>query len=211
MRARAWYSHYGTHMQHTPRTFIFAGRSGCGKGTQLKLLREKLAASDPSRPITASVTGDMFRAFFSEHSYTSERAQALTAAGKLQPLFLTIWLWAKGFVESYDPEAHLFIDGYPRRAEESVAVDSLLSFYGRENIVVLNFNVSRESSKARMLSRGRDDDTPENAETRLDWYDTEVAPAIEWFRNRPGYVFLDIDGERSIEEIHQDISNQIGL
>ncbi|MEI6316156.1 MAG: nucleoside monophosphate kinase [bacterium] len=193
----------------TPQTFIFAGRSGCGKGTQLKLLRESLEQKNPTIPSFSSVTGDMFRSFFDTNTETSVRAKELTARGELQPLFLTIWLWAKSIIENYTPESNIFIDGYPRRVEEAIAVDSMLKFYDRKNVIVLNFNVSRETSKARMLGRARADDTVTNAETRLDWYDKDVTPAIDFFRNKPGYVFLDIDGEKPIDEIHNDIINKL--
>ena len=192
-----------------PQTFIFAGRSGCGKGTQLKLLREYLEQKNPMVKSFSSITGDMFRSFFEHDDYTSAHAKELTARGELQPLFLTIWLWAKSIIENYSPEANIFIDGYPRRIEEAIAVDSMLNFYDRKNVIVLNFNVSRETSKARMLGRNRSDDTAENAETRLNWYDEDVTPAIDFFRNKPGYVFLDIDGEKPIDEIHKDIINKL--
>jgi adenylate kinase len=193
----------------TPKTFIFTGRSGCGKGTQLKLLKEYLEKNNPGQSSFMSVTGDMFRSFFETNTYTSTIAKDLTARGELQPLFLTIWLWAKSFVEGYNPESNVFIDGYPRRIEEAIAVDSLLKFYKRENVIVLNFVVSRDTSKARMLSRGRADDTVENAETRLNWYDKDVTPAIDFFRTKEGYVFLDIDGEQPIQKIHEDIINKL--
>ena len=195
----------------TPQTFIFTGRSGCGKGTQLKLLKDYFEKASPATPSFLSVTGDMFRSFFETNTYTSTHAKELTAAGELQPLFLTIWLWAKGFVDNYNPNSNIYIDGYPRRLEEAIAVDSLLGFYKRENVIVLNFVVSRETSKARMFARGRSDDTPDNAETRLNWYDKDVTPAIDFFRNKPGYTFLDIDGEQPIEKIHEDIINKLGL
>lgn len=194
----------------TPITIIFAGRSGCGKGTQLKLIREYMAKKGQTEAFS-SVTGDMFRAFFNENTYTSQHSKEVTARGELQPLFLTIYLWASGLVQSFDPSKHLYIDGYPRRIEESVVVDSMLSFYGRKNVVVINFVVSPETSKKRMLSRGRADDTPENVDTRLAWYDEQVTPAIEYFRNKEGYVFFDIDAERSIEEIHADIISKLNI
>ena len=157
------------------------------------------------------MTGDGFRSFFEESTYTSSLSKELTNAGKLQPLFLTIWLWANAFVREFKPDQHVFIDGYPRRLEEAVAVDSAISFYGRTDVVVLNFVVSRETSKGRMLSRARSDDTPANIEERLNWYDTEVTPAVEFFRNKPGYTFIDIDGEKPIDEIHKDIISKLNL
>lgn len=192
-----------------PYTFIFAGRSGCGKGTQLKLLKKYLAEKSPTAPQFSFATGDAFRGLFGTGSYTAELAQEITNHGGLQPLFLTIAMWGNAFVQNVTPETEIFIDGYPRVLEEAIAVDSALSFYKREKPIVLNFIVSRESSKARMTSRARSDDTPANMEERLNWYDSKVAPAIEYFRNKPEYLFWDIDGEQSIEAIHQDIINKL--
>lgn len=196
-------------MNTTPYTFIFAGRSGCGKGTQLKLLQRYLSEKDPGTTQFAFATGDAFRALFGTGSYTAELAQEVTNRGGLQPLFLTIAMWGNAFVQNVTPETQIFIDGYPRVLEEAIAVDSALSFYKRPKPIVLNFVVSRESSKARMLGRGRADDTVENIEERLNWYDTKVTPAIEYFRGRNEYIFWDIDGEKSIEEIHADIINRL--
>lgn len=192
-----------------PLTFIFAGRSGCGKGTQLKLLKKYLSEVDPNHPQFDFATGDGFRKLFEGQTLTAELSKKITHQGKLQPLFLTIWLWANEFVKNLTPEQHLFIDGYPRRFAESEAVDSALKFYNRAKPIVLNFIVSRESSRARMLSRGRADDTPELAEERLNWYDEKVTPAIDFFRNNEDYIFLDINGEQTIEAIHQDIINRL--
>lgn len=196
-------------MNTTPYTFIFAGRSGCGKGTQLKLLQKYLTAQSPTTPQFAFATGDAFRSLFETGSYTAGLAQEITKKGGLQPLFLTIALWGSAFIQNMTPKTHVFIDGYPRVFEEALAVDSALAFYQRPKPIVLNFVVSRESSKARMLGRGRADDTPENIEERLNWYDDKVTPAIEYFRNRKEYIFWDIDGEKSIEDIHADIINRL--
>ena len=196
-------------MIQRPYTFIFAGRSGCGKGTQLKLLKKYLSEVDTNRPQFDFATGDGFRRLFESQTLTGNLAKEITHQGKLQPLFLTVWLWANEFVNNLTPEQHLFIDGYPRVIAESEALDSALKFYGREKPIVINFTVSRESSKARMLSRGRSDDTPEVIEERLNWYDEKVTPAIDFFRDNPNYIFLDIDGEQSIETIHADIINRL--
>lgn len=192
-----------------PQTFIFFGRSGCGKGTQLKLLREYLNKEDNERKHFAFSTGDGFREFFGKNNYASNLSKAITDKGMLQPLFLTISLWGNAFLNNLEEDNHVFIDGYPRRKEESEILDGALKFFNRENVLILDFIVSRETSKKRMLSRGREDDTEENTETRLDWYDRDVAPAIECLKNKPGYIYLAIDGEGKIEDIQADIISKI--
>jgi adenylate kinase family enzyme len=196
-------------MINKPQTFIFFGRSGCGKGTQLKLLREYLEKEDSGRKQFAFSTGDGFREFFSKETYASNIAKDITARGLLQPLFLTVSLWGNAFLNNLEQNDHLFIDGYPRRKEEAEIVDGALKFFNRDNIIIIDFIVSRETSKKRMLLRGRYDDTEENTETRLNWYDKDVTPAIEYLKNQPGYVYMEIDGEGSIESIQEEIINKI--
>lgn len=196
-------------MIHKPQTFIFAGRSGCGKGTQMKLLREYLTNEDKYSNQFAFSTGDAFRNFFKENTYASNIAKDITQKGQLQPLFLTISLWGNAFLNDLKEDDHIFIDGYPRVIAESEALDSALRFFKRENIIIIDFIVSRETSKKRMLLRNRNDDTKENIETRLDWYDRDVTPSINYLKNQPGYIYLAIDGEKTIEEIHLDIINKI--
>src|SRR3989339_1694794 len=191
-----------------PQTFIFFGRSGCGKGTQLKLLREYLEKEDSNRKQFAYSNVDGFRELFTKNSYASNLSKDITANGLLQPLFLTISLWGNAMLSNLEQDNHMFIDGYPRRKEEAEMVDGALKFFNRENVIILDFIVSRETSKKRMLGRGRYDDTEENTETRLDWYDKDVTPSIEYLKNQPGYIYIEIDGEGAIEEIQTDIINK---
>ncbi len=196
-------------MINKKQTFIFFGRSGCGKGTQLKLLRDFLSKEDSNRKQFSFSTGDGFRELFNKGSYASNLSKSITDKGMLQPLFLTISLWGNAFLNNLGPDDHLFIDGYPRREEEAVVVDGALKFFNRDDVIILDFIVTRETSKKRMISRGREDDTEENKEVRLDWYDKDVSPAIEYLKNQPGYIYIAIDGEGDIETIQLDIINKI--
>ncbi len=194
--------------QKGPVTIIAFGRSGCGKGTQLKLLSEKIYNLKGKMPLSFA-TGDFFRDLFSTGNHTANLAQIVTNRGALQPLFLTITLWGKAFMEKMEEDSDIFIDGFPRRLDEAKILDGALNFYGRKNIIILDFLVSRETSKTRMLGRGRIDDTLENAEIRLDWYDTDVIQGLEYLKNLPGYIYIPVDGERSIEEIHEDVIEKV--
>lgn len=192
-----------------PYTFIFAGRSGCGKGTQAKLLKEYLKSLDSNLALFEYSTGDGFRKFIEGDSYSSNLARDIQNKGELQPLFLTISMWASAFRDGLKPEDNIFIDGYPRVEAEAVAVVSALKFYERKTPIIIDFKVSRESSKERMEKRGRSDDTPENIEKRLNWYDRDVVPAIEYLKKQDGYIYWEVDGERPIEPIHEDIISRI--
>jgi adenylate kinase len=195
-------------MTPIPVTIIAFGRSGSGKGTQLKLLSTKIEELKNTTPLNFA-TGEFFRDLFSQDTFTAKTAEIVTANGKLQPLFLTVSMWGNAFINNLKEDSVLFIDGFPRRLDEAKMLAEALDFYGRKNIVILDFLVSRETSKDRMLKRGRADDTEENAEIRLDWYDTDVVSGLDYLKNLPGYTYLAIDGERTVEDIHADVVSKI--
>ncbi len=63
----------------------------------------------------------------------------------------------------------------------------------------------------RLLARKRVDDVPDEINERLDLYDSEVVPVLNFCKTNPVFNYLTIDGERSIEAIHADIVKKVGL
>ena len=61
----------------------------------------------------------------------------------------------------------------------------------------------------RLLGRGRIDDNHDDIKTRLGWYETDVVPAIDFYKNNPKYNFIEINGEQTIEKVHQDILGKL--
>ncbi|MBY0293858.1 nucleoside monophosphate kinase, partial [Patescibacteria group bacterium] len=103
------------------------------------------------------------------------------------------------------------IDGFPRTADQVPALDSALDFFEAKPVTVVCINISDEEAVTRLLKRGRSDDTEEGIRARLKWSREETMPNIAWFRSQPSYKVLDIEGERSVEEIQKDIITQLGL
>ncbi len=193
-------------------TFIFIGRSGCGKGTQVELLQKHLAEKFPQDEVFYLETGERFRAFIKEDSYSSKLSQAVYASGERQPSFLAIWMWAHLLIESFKGTEHLIIDGSPRAYTEALAMDTAFNFYGRKNIFVVHLNVSRKWSEDRLLSRGRADDIDlTKVKKRLDWFEADVVPAIEFFKVNPNYNFIDVNGEQSIEEVYAEMMQKLNI
>jgi adenylate kinase family enzyme len=124
-------------------------------------------------------------------------------SGKLQPEFLAIWMWSHHFIEDLKENEHIVIDGTPRALNEAKVLDNALAFYKREKPIIIFINVSRDWSKRHLLARGRTDDVTDDIEARLNWYETDVQPAVEFFRAHPMYDFVSINGEQTIEEVHQ--------
>ena len=193
----------------TPKTFIFIGRSGSGKGTQARLLQEHLNEIDPEIPLFYLETGAEFRKFLKGETYSSELSRKIYEKGDLQPSFLAIKIWAEKFVNNLMGNEHVIIDGTPRQLGEAHVLESALDFYKRDDIYVVLPNVSRKWSEERLLARGRTDDSPEDIKRRLDWYDGKVIPAIEYFKSNSKFKFLDINGEQTIQEVRDEIIKKL--
>jgi adenylate kinase len=188
------------------QTFIFIGRSGCGKGTQVALLQEYLKKQDQKRYIFYIETGERFRQFIKEHSLSSRSAAEIYKAGSRQPDFIAVWMWSHLLVERMAGEEHVIFDGTPRSLHEAQILDTAITFFDRHRPHVLYFNISRETSKARMISRRRMDDiNPEEIERRLNWFETDVIPAVEYFRNYPKYNFVELNGEQPVDVVQQEL------
>ncbi|MES3005254.1 MAG: nucleoside monophosphate kinase [Patescibacteria group bacterium] len=192
-----------------PKTFVFVGRSGCGKGTQVELLQKYIKEKNPEREIFYLETGDHFRSFFTGDRYSNQLANKIYKNGDRQPDFLAIWMWSHNLLESFKGDEHLIFDGITRSLPEATTFTTAMEFYGREVIIVF-VNVSREWSVKRLTERGRaDDKSLAEIQKRLDWFDKDSYPAIEYFKTHRRYTVLDINGEQSIEDVHKEILSKI--
>ena len=188
-----------------PKTFIFFGRSGCGKGTQAQLLIKHLGTVHPEERVVYIETGAKLREFTKEIGLTQELTAKTMAEGGLLPSFIPIWIWTHMFIRQLGGNEHLILDGLSRRAYEAPILNDALKFYGRQNPIVIVINVSREWSKAHLLSRGRADDKTNDIDERLAWYETNVMPTIDYFRGNNYYKVIEINGEQPIEKVNADI------
>ncbi len=195
----------------TPKTFIFFGPSGAGKGTQAKILIEHLKSIDPERKTLYIETGQRFREFITEASYTAEKTKEVIDNGGLLPEFLPIWIWSEYFVKHVGGDEHMILDGLSRRAHEAPILNSAMKFYGREKPYVISIEVSRDWAREKLMGRERGDDKIEQIEKRLDWFDENVLQAMEYFKNNEFYNFVSVNGEQSIVEVNKEIMSKIGI
>lgn len=194
------------------QTVIFIGPSGCGKGTQAKLLQDYLETKDPEHPVRYFQTGERFREFMEGDSYTQRKVKEQLSAGKLPPGFLPIWIWSSLFVERITGTEHLILDGFPRRAEESPILHTAFEFYDRQKLTVIVLNLEDEIIIKRLVEgRKRHDDTPEKVAERLRWFRRNVSLAINFFEEHAAYNVVHLDGSRSIESVHEDIKRALGI
>jgi adenylate kinase len=174
---------------------LLLGPPGSGKGTQGKLLSERLG-------VPAISTGDILRAAVREGTPLGRQAQAIMAKGELVPDDLMIGL-IRERVSQRDARDGFILDGFPRTVPQAEALEALLSGNGDALSAVLNFSVPEPELVERMLQRaraeGREDDRPETIRERLRVYREKTEPLIGYYRKKN--LVVEVPGVGTIEEI----------
>jgi len=188
------------------KTFIFMGRSGSGKGTQAKLLIDEMVKRDSEHSVFYLETGKFFREYVSKEGHTNRIAKEIVEGGGRVNSFLAIWMWTNALIANLKGDEHLVIDGSPRAIQEAQIMDTAMTFYGRQNPVIVYINTSRTWCEERLLERHRNDDlTIEHIRKKLDWFESDVEGAIWWYRNQAQYKFMEINGEHTVDEVKDEI------
>jgi adenylate kinase len=189
----------------TPQTFIFIGRSGCGKGTQAKMLQEYLKRCDTDHDVLYVQTGQELREFIKGTSTTQKLCKELYDKGGLQPEFLAVYMWTNVLINKYTTGEHIIMDGMPRKYHEAGVLDSVWSFYKMKPPFVIYLDIPKEESIKRLMARRRFDDKEEEIRERLSWFETEVIPTLDFFKNNPDYHYINVDGLPPAEDVHKEI------
>jgi len=194
-----------------PQTVIFIGPQGSGKGTQIEKLKEVLESNDRRRVVDIQ-TGRRFRALAAaQESFAEDKVAATLDSGQLQPDFLSAVLWGQAMVNRLDAKSHLLIDGFPRTVGQIPDLEDAFNFFEREHIQIINLETPEDVVRTRMVERAREDDTAESIEERLRWYREDTLPVVEYFREKDGVVVHDIVGTDTIEGVHGQIKESLGL
>jgi adenylate kinase len=191
------------------KTIIFTGRSGCGKGTQAEMIKKYLAENDYRKTFHLE-SGERFRKFIKGESYSSYLSKKIAEEGGLQPEFLSTWVWSSEMIENLQEDMHILLDGTPRRLAEAKVLESAFDFFERPKVDIVYINVSKEWSIQKLQSRGRADDIDINdVLERMKWFETDVVPAIDYYRLQNSHNFHEINGEQDIDTVHQDILKSV--
>ena len=156
---------------------VILGRQGSGKGTQAARLVEAY------RPIHVS-TGDMLRAAVAAGTELGLQARALMDAGDLVGDDLINGIVSERLAQPDVAENGFLLDGYPRTPDQAAAMEVFLAEAGTHLDTAVNLDVPVDEVTARMLARGRADDTEEAIRRRLALYESETAPLLAWFADR---------------------------
>lgn len=189
--------------------FIFIGRSGCGKGTQAKLLIDAVKSRKDEHVYYVS-TGDEFRKILESGTYMSGQLKSIVGRGGFAPSFAAVLMWATAIMRDLKENDHILIDGTPRSLSESNVLDTVFPFFDMKPIVIY-VNTSREWASDRLRSRGRHDDTEEGIKSRQDLFESDILPILDMYKKRGTPRVIEINGEQHIENVHEDIKKALSL
>jgi len=179
---------------------LLLGPQGSGKGTQAKLIAKTYG-------IPQIATGDMIREMKELDTPVGREVKAVYDAGRLVQDDLIIRM-IRDRLDRGDTIPGFILDGFPRNMAQAEALDQLLDDLGRDLDVVFELQVPREVLLQRMqkraLEENRSDDTPEAIGQRLEIYERETAPLVEYYRTTRGNV-VGIHADRTIDEIFAEI------
>jgi adenylate kinase len=156
-------------------------------------------------------TGAGFRKLVGAGLHVSKLIQKTLDEGRLMPDFFATSMVSDILINELDENKHLILDGYPRTIRQADEFVNMMSFFARGDVDFIYIEISKEESLKRNLLRGRSDDTEEGLSKRYDEYVANVLPTIDYMEKQKGYTFHKVNGEHSIEEVHQSIISSLKL
>jgi adenylate kinase len=208
------------------KIIVLMGAPGAGKGTQARLLQERLHLPQIS-------TGDIFRALKKAETPLAQELRDIMERGKLVPDELTIRL-VKERTSEDDCRDGYILDGFPRTPAQAASLEKLAAEQGKRIVAVL-IDVPHELLEKRMTGRRncpvcgeiynmyfkppqrdnvcdfhpdtqlvhRADDNAETVKARLATYVEQTRPLIDYYKSKG--LLCTVDGTREPEAIYEDV------
>ncbi|CAB4549329.1 unannotated protein [freshwater metagenome] len=207
---------------------IIMGRQGAGKGTQCQRISRHFVVPHIS-------TGEILRAAVREGTEIGKMAKQVIEAGRLVGDEIMIEIIRERLEQDDARTRGYILDGFPRTVAQAVALDGIAA--ERPIHVVLDLDVPRDLVIQRISSRRacrdcgtnyvatgqkrdpwtcdscggdvviRDDDTPESISQRLDLYESQTAPLLEFYGRDSRLVV--IDGSKGPDEVFDSLTAAI--
>ncbi len=208
-----------------PLYIVMLGPPGAGKGTQAKKLAQAFDLVHIS-------TGDLFRENLKNETELGQLAQGYLNQGELVPDDVTVRMVEERLARS-DCDKGAVLDGFPRTPAQAEALENLLMQFGAGVKIVPYIKVPDEILVERLSGRWmsptgrvyhaiynppkvkwiddidgselyqREDDKPETVRRRIDVYNEQTAPLIDFYRQKG--LLVEIDGTQSIDEVTEDL------
>lgn len=172
-----------------PIRLVIFGRQGAGKGTQCAQLVARYGVVHIS-------TGDMLRGAVAAGTDMGLKAKAVMDAGNLVGDDIINGIVKDRLAEDDVVAAGFVLDGYPRTTAQAM---TLLEMLGATSLhAVVDLDVPLAEVTERMKARGREDDTDEGIARRLELYEQETRPVLDWFAERDLLVTVDGFDEEAV-------------
>ena len=208
------------------KIIVLMGAPGAGKGTQARLLQERLHLPQIS-------TGDIFRALRHADTTLAQEVRDIMTRGQLVPDELTTQL-VKERTAQDDCKNGYILDGFPRTPAQAQSLEKLAAEQGNDIVAVLidvplellerrttgrrncpvcneiyniyykpprNDNVCDLHPEAQLIQRA--DDNPETVRARLATYAEQTRPLVEFYK--AAGLLHTVDGTREPEAIYEDM------
>jgi adenylate kinase len=172
------------------RRLLILGPPGAGKGTQAAMLCRAMGIPHVS-------TGEMLRDHVTRGTQLGKEAEEIMDAGDLVPDGIVIAMVEERLGRD-DAACGFLLDGFPRTAAQAEALDGVLGD-DRALEAVIYVDVPEDEIVARILARGRSDDTEEAVRTRIAVYREETEPLVDLYTER-GLV-MPVYGAGEIDEV----------
>jgi adenylate kinase len=212
------------------KIIVLMGAPGAGKGTQARLLQERLHLPQIS-------TGDIFRSLKNSPTPLAQEVREVMDAGQLVSDDLTIRLVRERTAQD-DCKNGYILDGFPRTPAQAATLEKLASEQGKQIVAIL-IDVPNDLLVKRMIGRRncpvcgelynvyfkppkndnycdfhpdtqlvrRADDNAETVQARLATYEEQTRPLLEYYRT--AHLLRTVDGTREAEVIYKDIEGII--
>jgi adenylate kinase len=208
------------------KIIVLMGAPGAGKGTQARLLQERMGLPQIS-------TGDMFRALLKTQSPLAEEVRPILSSGQLVPDELTIRI-VKDRTGREDARSGYILDGFPRTTVQAEMLERIAAEQGHEIVAILvdvPFDLLEKRATGRRTCpvcgeiyniyfkpparegfcdlhpeaqlAHRADDNAETIKARLATYERDTQPLLDYY-DSTGRL-RRVDGTREPESIYADI------
>ena len=184
----------------SPLRMVILGRLGSGQGPQSALVAAAFGCVHVS-------TGDVLRAAVAEGTELGRQAAEIMESGGLVGDDIMNGVVAERLAADDIVTGGVLLDGYPRTADQADALERILADLGQSLTLAVDLDVPVDEVRARMLGRGREDDTPEAIDRRLALYEEQTRPLLDWFSTRG--LLVTVDGLGTEDEVFDRLHEAI--
>ena len=179
---------------------VFLGPPGAGKGTQALKVAEQFR-------LTHISTGDMLRDHVKKLTELGKLAKTLLDEGKLVPDELVIKMLIER-LRHEDSSGRAILDGFPRTLKQAESLYKIKDNFPVKKVIV--FEADKEELIKRILLRGetsgRSDDTKDSISVRLEVYQEDTEPLINFYEEKG--IVTKINAVGDVDDIYKLISKE---